>query len=60
MNADERAQLPPPSGCLSCQQYTETQLNSYPPRHGCLSGHPMHEMCGWRVPKTAPITGARN
>ena len=59
MNANERTQLPPPLACVSCQKYTETRSSDRPTRYDCISGHPMHEMCGWRVAKTEPIPGAK-
>ena len=60
MSPNERTQITPPRGCISCQKYTEVSGSGIPTRHDCLSGHPMHEMCGWRVPKTAPILGAKH
>lgn len=58
MNANERTQIAPPRGCLSCWHYAETRGSNLPTRHECANGHPMHEMCGWRKPKTQPIPGA--
>lgn len=66
MNADERTKIAPPRGCMSCSKlnawicnYVETSGNKQATRYECAHGHPMHEMCGWRVSKTAPILGAK-
>ena len=65
MNANDRTQIAPPRGCMSCcnyvmyyNRYVETGGNKQETRHECANGHPMHEMCGWRKPKTSPIPGA--
>ena len=60
MSPNERTQITPPRGCVSCWHYVETSGSNQPTRYECAHGHPMHEMCGWRTPKTAPIPGVKH
>ena len=55
MNANERTHIPPPRGCITCQEYIETGTSYSSPRYECATGHPMHEMCGWRKPKIETV-----
>ncbi len=62
MSPNERTQISPPRGCVSCSNhvmfyvnYIETSGNKQAVRHECANGHPMHEMCGWRKPKIETV-----
>ena len=49
--ADERLQIPPPPGCLTCVK-RESTVTLGVARHRCLGGHPMHDNCGFSAPAT--------
>jgi hypothetical protein len=36
-------------------EYIETGTSYGKPRYECATGHPMHEMCGWRKPKIETV-----
>jgi hypothetical protein len=53
-HADERLQLPPPPccrTCANCEQRTTLGVQ----RSRCVSGHPMHDGCGWFSESTPSI-----